>query len=145
MVRTPPEVVNCGKFTRGFFSCGIGLELLPCGSKIMTDMETVKESTFDYLKTWDRPRLYARLEEIRPIIDFLLKMHNAGIKVAGIELAYLNEGEAPGRYSLHFDARGGEWSSCGFPEDLEIFIHNFCTFLCAEKWAIEFLIERGES
>lgn len=118
-------------------------------------METVTAQTFDYLKTWDRERLYARLGKIRPTIDFLLQMHNAtGDKAVSMSLYFEGSDNGEAAENLFFsnvsaDERRNAFllqaSSEGFPEVLETFIHNFCTFLCAEKMMIEFLIERGGS
>jgi adenosine/AMP kinase len=101
--------------------------------------ETPAGFDFSYLKSWTKEQLHERLGTIMPIIDFMIAMHNAKDKVVRMDLSCVDPAINEIKdYSIHFDTVAA--SKFGFPQDLEIFIHNFCTFLCAQKMHIELLL-----
>jgi hypothetical protein len=94
---------------------------------------------FTYLKEWPKDKLREQLGTIMPVIDFLVPMYNAKDKVVKFELSCIDPRvNALKDITMMFDTVGA--SKFGFPDDLEIFIHNFCTFLCAQKMHIELLL-----
>jgi len=109
---------------------------------------------FSYLQKLSKDELKQQLGSILPTIDFFMEMHNAKDKVVKMDLSYVHvhgmpDGKLPSQvtpqdysdvkdYTVHFDTLN--LSKYGFPQDLEIFIHNFCTFLCAKKMHIELLL-----
>lgn len=114
---------------------------------------------FSYLKSWTNDELKTKLASIVPIIDFLMNMHNAKDKVVKMELScvpanapeWVFDLRDPDRFAernnvkeltLYFDTLKlfNKVSGLNFPQELEIFIHNFCTFLCAQKMHIEVLL-----
>ena len=94
---------------------------------------------FTYLNTWTTEQLKQRLGAILPTVDILMSMHNAKDKVIKMELACVDaKSTILKEHILYFGTLST--SPMGYPQELESFIHNLCTFLCAEKNAIKDLL-----
>jgi len=110
-------------------------------SNLLTMNEETNTYDFAYLKQWSTDQLKNRLGAIMPTIDFLLAMHNAQDKIARIDMSCIDaKSKILKEHSIHL----GTFSTFqnGFPATFEQFIHNFCTFLCAEKHHIELYLTK---
>ena len=98
------------------------------------------ENSFFYLNAWDKEHLQKRLNLIKPLINFLLDLHNAKDKAASIDMSCVTDEGKLLHNAITFTTLST--TENGFPDALEEFFHNFCTFLCAEKSMIEFMLSQ---
>jgi hypothetical protein len=108
-----------------------------------------KETYWQFLHLAEMPKnkLQARFAWLSDNIDQLLSMHNAVDKVVQMSLACT---DAKTGILKEFDLNFSSLEKLstgknGFPTALEEFIHNLCTFWCAEKRAIEELLTENDA
>ena len=93
---------------------------------------------FAYLNERSIEDLRRRLNTIEPAINFLLELYNSPDKVVSLDMACLSKEKKLLTHYLHFNSlsTGETW----FPDELQLFFHELCTKLCAEKSCILFML-----
>jgi hypothetical protein len=90
------------------------------------------------IKALSRAEKQARIAEITPIINLLLEAHNSGILTATLTIVWKQGSEAAACERIEF-------TTGKIPHHLKTFVHDYCTFLCAEKMMLLHYLDQTEA
>jgi hypothetical protein len=97
-------------------------------------------NTFEYLGQWSKERLQKRYQYLKPLVEHLVQMFNAEYKMNVMQLGYISDKTRTEHVEILFSTESNSENS--WPEQLTNFLHDYTTYLCAEKLAIEAVINR---